>query len=111
MDAAIRVRGLLESYAFREAGWKEDQDEKAGRREKEAKRGREREEEEREEEVEVDHGVARSLVLLVKAFLNQRGMNEVFTGGLGSYSIICLVVSFLQVSPNLLLLVHPKFSG
>lgn len=47
---------------------------------------------------EVDHGAARSLVLLVKAFLNQRGMNEVFTGGLGSYSIICLVVSFLQVS-------------
>jgi len=48
----------------------------------------------------VDHGVARSLVLLVKAFLGQRGMNEVFTGGLGSYSIICLVISFLQVRPR-----------
>lgn len=51
----------------------------------------------RDEQHPVDHGVARSLVLLVKAFLGQRGMNEVFTGGLGSYSIICLVISFLQV--------------
>lgn len=55
--------------------------------------------------------------MLVKAFLNQRGMNEVFTGGLGSYSIICLVVSFLQVWLYLLersnpadtsLQLHPK---
>lgn len=43
------------------------------------------------------HGVARSLVLLVKSLLKQRGMNEVYTGGLGSYAIICLVISFLQV--------------
>ncbi|GAA5934963.1 hypothetical protein JCM3775_004660 [Rhodotorula graminis] len=59
---------------------------------------------EREPESEqhpVDHGVARSLVLLVKAFLGQRGMNEVFTGGLGSYSIICLVISFLQLHPKI----------
>ncbi|KWU46045.1 Nucleotidyltransferase, partial [Rhodotorula sp. JG-1b] len=42
-----------------------------------------------------------SLVLLVKAFLSQRGMNEVFTGGLGSYSIICMVVSFLQLHPRI----------
>ncbi|KAH8922271.1 Nucleotidyltransferase [Atractiella rhizophila] len=48
---------------------------------------------------EVDLGVARCLVLLVKMFLAQRGMNEVFTGGLGSYSIICMVVSFLQLHP------------
>lgn len=38
------------------------------------------------------------LVLVIKAFLSQRGMNEVYSGGLGSYSVICLVVSFLQVS-------------
>lgn len=41
----------------------------------------------------------RPLVLVVKAFLNQRGMNEVYSGGLGSYSVICLVISFLQVRP------------
>lgn len=40
----------------------------------------------------------RPLVLIVKSFLSQRSMNEVFTGGLGSYSIVCLVISFLQVS-------------
>ncbi|KAG6335160.1 hypothetical protein ID866_3922 [Astraeus odoratus] len=43
----------------------------------------------------------RSLVLVVKAFLNQRGMNEVFTGGLGSYSIVCLAISFLQMHPKI----------
>jgi non-canonical poly(A) RNA polymerase PAPD5/7 len=41
---------------------------------------------------------ARQLILVVKAFLSQRSMNEVYTGGLGSYSVICLVISFLQVS-------------
>lgn len=40
---------------------------------------------------------ARQLIMVVKAFLSQRSMNEVFTGGLGSYSVICLVLSFLQV--------------
>lgn len=42
---------------------------------------------------------ARQLILVVKAFLSQRSMNEVYTGGLGSYSVICLVISFLQVCP------------
>lgn len=36
------------------------------------------------------------LLLVVKAFLYQRGLNEVFTGGLGSYSVLLLVVSHLQ---------------
>lgn len=86
VDAAVRVRGLLENYAFRDSQWVEPGIPGAKGKEKELN------------EIEmVDHGVARSLVMLVKAFLNQRGMNEVFTGGLGSYSIICLVVSFLQV--------------
>ena len=40
----------------------------------------------------------RPLVLVIKSFLNQRSMNEVFSGGLGSYSIVCLATSFLQVS-------------
>jgi non-canonical poly(A) RNA polymerase PAPD5/7 len=43
----------------------------------------------------------RALVLIIKAFLSQRGMNEVFTGGLGSYSIVCLAVSFLQMHPKI----------
>ncbi|KPV73689.1 uncharacterized protein RHOBADRAFT_38299, partial [Rhodotorula graminis WP1] len=72
VDAAVKVRSMLEEYAYREEGYHP-----------------------------VDHGVARSLVLLVKAFLGQRGMNEVFTGGLGSYSIICLVISFLQLHPKI----------
>jgi non-canonical poly(A) RNA polymerase PAPD5/7 len=38
-----------------------------------------------------------SLVMVVKLFLNQRSLNEVYTGGLGSYAIICMSVSFLQV--------------
>ncbi|KAL4080781.1 hypothetical protein J3A83DRAFT_4121423, partial [Scleroderma citrinum] len=43
----------------------------------------------------------RSLVMVAKAFLNQRGMNEVYTGGLGSYSIVCLAISFLQMHPKI----------
>lgn len=43
----------------------------------------------------------RSLVLVVKNFLSQRSMNEVFTGGLGSYSIVCLAISFLQMQPKI----------
>lgn len=39
----------------------------------------------------------RPLVLVIKAFLSQRSMNEVYSGGLGSYSVICMVISFLQV--------------
>ena len=42
----------------------------------------------------------RALVLIIKAFLSQRSMNEVFSGGLGSYSIVCLAVSFLQMHPK-----------
>jgi len=43
----------------------------------------------------------RSLVMVTKAFLSQRSMNEVYTGGLGSYSIVCLAVSFLQMHPKI----------
>lgn len=43
----------------------------------------------------------RSLVMITKAFLSQRGMNEVYTGGLGSYSVVCLAVSFLQMHPKI----------
>ncbi|CAK9787057.1 hypothetical protein CC85DRAFT_277448 [Cutaneotrichosporon oleaginosum] len=44
---------------------------------------------------------ARELITVVKYFLAQRQMNEVFTGGLGSYSVICLVISFMQMHPKL----------
>lgn len=43
----------------------------------------------------------RQLVLIIKSFISQRSMNEVFTGGLGSYSIVCLVTSFLQMHPKI----------
>ncbi|PWN44543.1 Nucleotidyltransferase [Ceraceosorus guamensis] len=42
----------------------------------------------------------RPLILAVKLLLNQRGMSEVFNGGLGSYSVICLVISHLQMHPK-----------
>jgi non-canonical poly(A) RNA polymerase PAPD5/7 len=38
------------------------------------------------------------LVLVLKQFLLQRDLNEVFTGGIGSYSLFLMAVSFLQVS-------------
>lgn len=46
----------------------------------------------------VEHYPAlRYIVMVVKMFLARRGMNEVRTGGLSSYSTICLVLSFFQV--------------
>lgn len=39
----------------------------------------------------------RPLVLVVKCFLKQRDLNETFSGGLGSYTILLLVVSHLQM--------------
>ncbi|KAJ1911730.1 hypothetical protein IWQ60_010002 [Tieghemiomyces parasiticus] len=43
----------------------------------------------------------RALVLVVKQFLSQRGLSEVHTGGLGSYAVINMVVSFLQLHPKI----------
>ncbi|KAJ1977583.1 hypothetical protein H4R34_003524, partial [Dimargaris verticillata] len=42
----------------------------------------------------------RALTVVIKQFLLQRGQNEVFTGGLGSYGLINLIVSFLQLHPK-----------
>ncbi|KAI9247991.1 hypothetical protein BDA99DRAFT_525501 [Phascolomyces articulosus] len=42
----------------------------------------------------------RPLTLLVKLFLSLRKHNEVFTGGLGGYAIVCMVMSFLQMHPK-----------
>ncbi|KAG9051564.1 hypothetical protein FS837_004074 [Tulasnella sp. UAMH 9824] len=50
----------------------------------------------------VDHYPAlRYIVMIVKMFLARRGMNEVRTGGLGSYSTVCLVLSFFQMHPKI----------
>ncbi|PGH21378.1 hypothetical protein AJ80_03295 [Polytolypa hystricis UAMH7299] len=40
------------------------------------------------------------IVSVIKQFLLLRGLNEVPTGGLGGFSIICLVTSLLQHLPN-----------
>lgn len=44
-----------------------------------------------------DYPALRPLLLVIKCFLHQRDLNEVFTGGLGSYTIFLLVVSHLQM--------------
>lgn len=41
--------------------------------------------------------VLAKLVLVLKQFLLQRDLNEVFTGGISSYSLILMTISFLQV--------------
>ncbi|CAN9104210.1 unnamed protein product [Alternaria alternata] len=40
------------------------------------------------------------MVALMKQFLVMHGLNEVHTGGIGGYSIICLIVSYIQHSPK-----------
>lgn len=39
------------------------------------------------------------IVSIIKQFLMIRGLNDVSKGGLGGFSIICLVTSFLQLNP------------
>ncbi|EOD49937.1 putative topoisomerase family protein [Neofusicoccum parvum UCRNP2] len=39
------------------------------------------------------------IATLVKQFLAMRGLNEVYTGGLGGFSVICLVVSLIHTMP------------
>lgn len=41
----------------------------------------------------------RPLTLVLKHFLDMRSLNEVFSGGLSSYAVMCLVISFLQMHP------------
>lgn len=40
----------------------------------------------------------RPLAMAIKHFLALRNLNEVFTGGMGGYAIVCMVMGFLQVS-------------
>ncbi|KJR87688.1 DNA polymerase sigma subunit [Sporothrix schenckii 1099-18] len=39
------------------------------------------------------------LVTMIKQFLTMRGLNEPVNGGIGGFSVICLVVSMLQLMP------------
>ena len=41
------------------------------------------------------------VVVLVKQLLAMRGLNEVYTGGIGGFTTICLVVSMMQLMPEL----------
>lgn len=51
-------------------------------------------------QMSVRYPVLGKLVLVLKQFLLQRNLNEVFTGGISSYSLILMTVSFLQVRHN-----------
>ncbi|XP_034552896.1 terminal nucleotidyltransferase 4A-like [Notolabrus celidotus] len=41
------------------------------------------------------------LIFVLKQFLLQRDLNEVFTGGISSYSLILMAISFLQLHPRI----------
>ncbi|KAJ7657010.1 hypothetical protein DFH06DRAFT_1199014 [Mycena polygramma] len=42
----------------------------------------------------------RSLILIVKGFLSQRNLNNAAYGGLGSYAVTLMCISFLQLNPS-----------
>lgn len=41
--------------------------------------------------------LARPMMLVVKYYISQFGLNEVFTGGVGSYTLLLMIISFLQL--------------
>lgn len=41
------------------------------------------------------------LMLVLKQFLVQRHLNEVFTGGISSYSLLLMIASFLKIHPKI----------
>lgn len=43
----------------------------------------------------------RDLVIPIKQFLSHRQLNDVANGGMGGYSVICAIVSFLNLHPKL----------
>ncbi|KAK9510875.1 hypothetical protein O3M35_005563 [Rhynocoris fuscipes] len=57
-------------------------------------------------EFKAKYSVLGKLVLVLKQFLLQRDLNEVFHGGISSYSLILMTVSFLQLHPRAEVL-HP----
>ena len=50
----------------------------------------------------------RYLAMVLKQFLLQRDLNEVWTGGIGSYSLILMIVSFLQVNKIMISVKHSR---
>eukprot|EP00798_Chlamydomonas_sp_ICE-L_P001683 gene1683-33079_t len=44
-----------------------------------------------------DWPMMRPLILILKLFLQQRELNEVYTGGIGSYALITMVAAFMQL--------------
>jgi non-canonical poly(A) RNA polymerase PAPD5/7 len=44
------------------------------------------------------HGI-KALMLILKQFLHQRHLNEVFLGGLGSYALLIMITAFLKMHP------------
>ncbi|VDK43133.1 unnamed protein product [Anisakis simplex] len=49
------------------------------------------------EQMKSRYPVLEPLVLILKQFLMQRQLNQVFTGGLSSYGLILMLISFLQL--------------
>lgn len=47
-----------------------------------------------------DYPEAPQLVVIVKQLLAMRGLNEVHSGGIGGFTIICLVISMFQLMPQ-----------
>ncbi|XP_046910885.2 terminal nucleotidyltransferase 4A [Dermatophagoides farinae] len=48
-----------------------------------------------------DYPNLEKLVFVLKQFLLQRDLKEVFTGGISSYSLILMVISFIQLHPRI----------
>ena len=42
----------------------------------------------------------RPLCVVIKLFLQQRELNEVYTGGIGSYALITMIIAYLQLHPS-----------
>lgn len=45
----------------------------------------------------------RELTMIIKHYLSLLDLNEVFSGGLGGYATVCLVLSFLQVKITMII--------
>ena len=43
----------------------------------------------------------RPLTTVLKCFLSQRGLNEVYSGGIGSYALLCMIMTFLQLRESI----------
>ncbi|EIW87329.1 Nucleotidyltransferase [Coniophora puteana RWD-64-598 SS2] len=46
-----------------------------------------------------DHPVLKPLMLVLKSFLSRRGLSSASNGGINSFVLLCMVVSFIQLNP------------